>query len=57
MSYVHFLHSYIKKSVEWYIGRKKYNIYYVYNYISPQVSPKNRHFSESMIWGFWQYGE
>ena len=39
-----FLHSYIKKRVEWYIGRKKYNIYYVYNYILPQYPLKNRHF-------------
>ena len=57
MSFVYFLHSYIKKSVEWYIGRKKYNIYYVYNYILPQEPLKKRHFSRSMIWVFGQYGE
>jgi hypothetical protein len=28
-------HYHTKKSVEWRIGRKKYNIYYVYNYILP----------------------
>ncbi len=57
MLLVYFLHSYIKKRVEWYIGRKKYNIYYVYNYILPQYPLKNRHFSRSMILVVGQYGE
>ena len=37
----------------------KKNIIYtiVYNYILPQEPLKNRHFSESMIWVFGQYGE
>ena len=34
-----------KKRVEWYIGRKKYNIYYVYNYILPQEPLKKVDFS------------
>ena len=50
-------HYNIKKRVEWYIGRKKYNIYYVYNYILPQSPLKNRRFSESMILVFGQHGE
>ena len=29
-------HYHTKKCVEWRIARKKYNIYYVYNYILPQ---------------------
>ena len=36
---------------------KKYNIYYVYNYILPQSPLKNRHFYESMILASWQYVE
>ena len=52
-----FLHSYIKKSVEWYIGRKKYNIYFVYNYILPQEPLKNGNFSRSIILVVGQYGE
>lgn len=28
---------------------KKYNIYIVYNYISPQVSPKNANFCQSLF--------
>ena len=36
---------------------KKYNIYYVYNYILPQYPLKNGNFSRSMIWVFGQYGE
>ena len=42
-----------EKRVEWYIGRKKYNIYYVYNYILPQSPLKKVDFSESMILAFW----
>ena len=36
---------------------KKYNIYYVYNYILPQSPLKHVDFSESIILIFWQYGE
>ena len=36
---------------------KKYNIYYVYNYILPQEPLKKSIFSESMILVFWQYGD
>ena len=36
---------------------KKYNIYFVYNYILPQEPLKKVDFSESMILAFWQYGE
>ena len=36
---------------------KKYNIYYVYNYILPSYSLKNRRFLKSMILVFWQYGD
>ena len=50
-------HFHIKKRVEWYIGRKKYNIYYVYNYILPQEPLKNRQFSRSMILVVGQYGD
>lgn len=47
----------IKKESKWYIGRKKYNIYYVYNYILPQEPLKMSIFRESMIWVSWQYGD
>ena len=36
---------------------KKYNIYYVYNYILPKEPLKNRQFSRSMILVVGQYGE
>ena len=37
-------HYHTKKCVEWHIARKKYNIYYVYNYILPQYPLKHRRF-------------
>jgi len=40
-----------------YRSKKKYNIYYVYNYILPQYPLKNRQFSRSMILVVGQYGE
>ena len=36
---------------------KKYNIYYVYNYILPQYPLKKVDFLESMILVFGQHGE
>ena len=38
-----------KKKSQWRISPKKYNIYYVYNYISPQVSPKIANFWQSIF--------
>ena len=60
VSFVIVLHYYtitLKKESNGIYRIKNNIIYYIYNYYLPLYPLKNVDFSESMIWGSWQYGE